>query len=52
MADDPRILIPVRLRQSSVDQVDRIARENDWNRSQALRTLLALGLKAWKDGKR
>jgi hypothetical protein len=35
-----------------VDEVDVIAKAHDWNRSQTLRTLLALGLKAWKEGKR
>lgn len=50
--DDPRVLIPVRLRASSVARVDKIAAERDWSRSAALRTLLALGLRAWDRGER
>jgi hypothetical protein len=52
MAADPRVGVQVRLRKSSLEQVDAIAAQYDWSRSDALRTLLMLGLKAWKDGKR
>lgn len=52
MADDPRITVQVRFRSSSIAEVDEIAKAHDWNRSTALRTLLALGLKAWKEGRR
>ena len=52
VAEDPRQPVQVRLRQSSLTEVDAIAAEHDWDRSTALRTLLALGLKAWKEGKR
>jgi len=50
--EDPRITVQVRLRPSSIEEVDAIAAKHDWTRSQALRTLLALGLKAWKEDKR
>jgi hypothetical protein len=40
------------MRTSSVARVDAIAAEHDWTRSTALRTLLALGLRAWDKGER
>lgn len=49
---DPRVYVPVRLRSSSLQKVDAIAAERDWDRSTTLRTLLALGLKAWERGER
>jgi hypothetical protein len=52
MADDPRTPIHLRLRRSSVDQVDTIAQRTGWDRSTTLRTLLAIGLRAWERGER
>lgn len=45
-ADDPRVVIPVRLRQSALDEVQGIADGEDWSRSEAIRYLLRLGLQA------
>lgn len=39
-----RVVVPVRLRRSSVEALDRIAEGNDWSRSDALRYLFRLGL--------
>jgi metal-responsive CopG/Arc/MetJ family transcriptional regulator len=47
-----RALIGVRLAPSSLAEVDRIAAEHDWTRSQVLRSLLRLGLIEWRKGKR
>lgn len=52
MADDPRINVNLRLRSSSARRVDSIAAEHDWTRAQTLRSLLALGLRAWDRGDR
>jgi hypothetical protein len=52
MPPDPRVNVNVRLRASSIHRIDRIATDRDWDRSDALRTLLALGLRAWDRGER
>jgi hypothetical protein len=44
MFDDPRMVIPVRLRASSVARLDEIAAAHDWSRSDAMRYLFRLGL--------
>jgi hypothetical protein len=45
--DDPRVLISsLRIRTSALIRVDALADERDWSRAEALRYLLALGLKA------
>jgi hypothetical protein len=49
---DPRVPVNVRLRRSSRDRVDAIAHEWGWDRATALRTLFALGLRAWDRGER
>jgi hypothetical protein len=49
---DPRVNVNLRLRQSSLVAVDEIAKERDWTRAQALRSLLVLGLRAWTKGER
>lgn len=46
---DPRVMVSLRLRQSSVEELDRLAAEYDWDRSQVLRTVLALGLSTWRE---
>lgn len=50
--DDPREIVNVRLRSSSVARIDAIAHKMDWTRSQVMRTLFALGLRAWDRGER
>lgn len=50
--DDPRVLVQMRVRQSSLTKIDSIAQQLDWTRSAVLRTLLALGLRAWDRGER
>ena len=52
MADEPRVLVQVRLQAKNVKEIDGIAEDQDWTRSQVLRTLFSLGLKAWKRGER
>lgn len=51
-AADPRANTNMRLRASALARVDSIAAAQDWNRAQALRTLLLLGLRAWDRGER
>lgn len=52
MEDDPRELVNVRLRHTSVEKIDREASKLDWTRSQMLRVLFALGMRAWERGER
>lgn len=42
----------LRIRPDSLARIDAIAADRDWSRSTALRTLLALGLRAWDKGER
>lgn len=49
-ATDPRVPVNLRLRRSSRDRVDAIAGQRGWDRATALRTLLAMGLRAWDRG--
>jgi hypothetical protein len=44
MVDDPRIVVPVRIRRSSRDRLDALARQRGWTRSDAFREALARGL--------
>lgn len=50
--DDPRVLVQMRVRQSSLSKIDAIAEQLDWTRSAMMRTLLALGQRAWDRGER
>lgn len=52
MDEDPREIVNVRLRHSSIEQIDKIAAQMDWTRSQVLRQLFALGMRAWERGER
>lgn len=47
-----RALIGVRLAPSALAEVDKIAGEHEWTRSQVLRNLLRLGLIEWRKGTR
>lgn len=49
---DPREPVNLRLRRSNLMRVDAIARQWGWTRATALRTLLALGQRAWDRGER
>lgn len=46
-----RELVGVRLG-PSLEDIDRIAADNEWTRSQVIRKLLAIGLEQWKKGRR
>lgn len=52
MEPEARVVIPVRITKRAVDQVDRIAVEEETSRSEILRRLLKLGLIAWTKGQR
>lgn len=44
MAEEPRVLVQVRIRAAALAEVDAIAKAEDSTRSQVLRNLLAEGL--------
>lgn len=44
--------VNVRVRESALSQIDQIAEEQEWTRSQVIRKLLAFGLSEWQKGKR
>lgn len=50
--EDKRILVGVRMTPTSIIAVDQIAKSQEWSRSQVIRKLLGLGLKAWTKGER
>lgn len=49
---DARIPVNVRMRGSAITALDEIAVEYGWDRSRALRNILALGMRAWGRGER
>lgn len=49
---DKRGNVNVRIRDEALTQIDTIAQEQEWTRSQVIRKLLAFGLTEWQKGKR
>lgn len=45
-------MIALRITPTALAEVDKIAEEHEWTRSQVVRKLLTLGLAAWRAGKR
>lgn len=52
MTEPKRAMIAIRVNETALAEVDMIASQNEWTRSQVVRKLLSLGLREWRSGQR